>query len=106
MYTIDRGINQERIQKMNRTLVINLLRKEGVCARARLAKLSNLEQATVTNIINDFLEWGLVQEIGFISGDKGRRSIGISINNEGFFRKTSIDAGRKAGQESVAQGSF
>ena len=84
MYTIDRGINQERVQKMNRTLIINLLRKEGVCARARLAKLSNLEQATVTNIINDFLEWGLVQEIGFISGDKGRRSIGISINNEGF----------------------
>jgi len=84
MYTIDRGINQERVQKMNRTLIISLLRQEGVCARARLAKLSNLEQATVTNIINDFLDWGLVQEIGFISGDKGRRSIGISINNEGF----------------------
>ncbi len=82
MYKINYGINQERIQKMNRTLILHLLRKEGVCARAHLAKLSSLKQATVTNIINDFLEWGLVKEVGFIAGDKGRRSIGISINND------------------------
>ena len=67
---------------MNRTLILHLLRKEGVCARAHLAKLSSLKQATVTNIINDFQAWGLVKEVGFIAGDKGRRSIGISINND------------------------
>lgn len=84
MYKIDYGINQERIQKMNRSLMIHLLRKEGVCARTHLAKLSDLKQATVTNIINDFLDCGLVKEVGYIAGDKGRRSIGISINNDDF----------------------
>lgn len=78
------GLNQESIQEMNRTLLISLLRKEGVCARAHLANLSMLKQATVTNIINDFIDWGLVKEVGFLVGSKGRRSIGISINNDDY----------------------
>lgn len=84
MDSLNRGLNQESIQDMNRTLLINLLRKEGICARAHLAKLSDLKQATVTNIVNDFISWGLVKEVGFLIGSKGRRSIGISINNDDY----------------------
>lgn len=79
-----RGFNQENIQDMNRTLLLHLLRKEGVCARAHLANLSQLKQATVTNIVSDFIDWGLVKEVGFLVGSKGRRSIGISVNNDDF----------------------
>ena len=79
-----RGFNQENIQDMNRTLLLNLLRKEGICARAHLANLSQLKQATVTNIVSDFIDWGLVKEVGFLVGNKGRRSIGISIKNDDF----------------------
>lgn len=79
-----RGFNQENIQDMNRTLLLNLLRKEGVCARAHLSNLSQLKQATVTNIVSDFIQWGLVKEVGFLVGNKGRRSIGISINQDDF----------------------
>ncbi len=84
MNLLGRGFNQENIQDMNRTLLLNLLRKEGVCARAHLANLSQLKQATVTNIVSDFIDWGLVKEVGFLVGSKGRRSIGISINNDDF----------------------
>lgn len=84
MASINRGLNQESVQDMNRTLLINLLRKEGVCSRVHLAKMSLLKQATVTNIMNDFIKWGVVKEVGFLIGDKGRRSIGISINNDDF----------------------
>lgn len=84
MDSVNQGLNQDSIQDINRTLLINLLRKEGVCARAHLSKLSNLKQATVTNIVNDFIDWGLVKEIGFLIGSKGRRSIGISINNDDY----------------------
>lgn len=78
------GYNQENIQGMNRTLLLNLLRKEGVCSRVHLSNLSQLKQATVTNIVNDFISWSLVKEVGFLVGNKGRRSIGISINNDEF----------------------
>jgi len=84
MYRIDHGFNQENMQEMNRALLIRLLREEGVCARANLAKKSKLKQATVTNIINDFISWGLVCEVGFLVGNKGRRSVGISINNDDY----------------------
>lgn len=94
MERINRGLNQESIQEINRSLIINLLRKEGICARTHLSKLSNLKQATVTNIINDFIEWNLVKEVGFLPGSKGRRSIGISINNDEF-RVLAVRIARK-----------
>ena len=83
-YNKNKGINQGRIQNMNRELLLNLLRREGVCARIRLAELSGLKQATVTHIINDFIRWKLVREVGFLTGSKGRRSIGIDINRDDF----------------------
>lgn len=84
MNRLRHGLNQMDIQDMNRSLLLNLMRKEGVCARAELAKISGLKQATVTNIVNDFIAWRLVKETGFLAGSKGRRSIGISINNDEF----------------------
>lgn len=79
------GNNLESIQQMNRTLILKLLQQNKLCSRAKLAKQSGLKQATITNIINDFLEWGIVIENGFLEGKKGRRSIGVSINDERFF---------------------
>lgn len=79
-----RGYNQGNMQNMNRTLLLNLLRREKVCARTTLAEHSGLQQATVTHIVNDFINWNLVKEIGFLSGAKGRRSIAISLNTNDF----------------------
>lgn len=84
MYKKKHGFNQIDMQDMNRSLLLNLLRKENVCARTELAKMSSLKQATVTNIVNDFINWGLVKETGFLPGIKGRRSIGITINNDDY----------------------
>ncbi len=84
MSIVKQGYNQGSIQNMNRTLLINLLRKQGVCSRSTLAEMSGLKQATVTYIMNDFMHWNLVKETGYMSGLKGRRSIGITINTEDF----------------------
>lgn len=81
---IERGVNQASIQEMNRTLLLHFLSEEEICTRVNLAKKSGLKQATVTNIINDFISWGLVTEVGYLAGNKGRRSVGISINREGM----------------------
>lgn len=84
MSKLSTGFNQEKIQSMNRTLLLNLLRKEGVCSRAHLASISQLKQATITYLINDFMKWNIVKETGLISGNKGRRSIGITINDQNY----------------------
>lgn len=79
-----RSVNQQRQQQINRTLVINLLRWRGLCSRAELAKLSGLQPATLTNIVSEFIECGLVIEKGLLEGDKGRRAIGVCINGNRF----------------------
>lgn len=78
------GINSESQQRMNRALIIDLLRKEGVCSRARLAELSGLRPSTVSNIISGFIDCELVVETGLLTGEKNRRSIGIKLNGKNF----------------------
>lgn len=76
----DSGINQDNAQQMNRELVLRFLRKSGVCSRIELAKLTNLNPATITNIINDFQRIGVVEETGAISEGKGRSAMGLALS--------------------------
>ena len=69
------SINYNDMQEMNRYLIIKLLMQLGICSRVELSRLSGLKQATITNIINDFIKIGLVSEIGSKNGSKGRRSV-------------------------------
>lgn len=78
------SVNQKKQQIINRSLVIDLLRQEKLCSRADLAKLSGLKRATITYIVNEFMEYDLVVEDGLLSSSKGRRSIGIRINGEKY----------------------
>lgn len=78
------GYNQSDIVANNRAVLLQLLCREGVCPRVNLARATGLKQSTVTNITAEFIRWGLVRETGFLSGSKGRRSIGISLNNDDF----------------------
>lgn len=78
------GSNQEKSQAKNRELVLYTLQNEGETVRARIAEHTGLNQATITNIINDFIEVGLVKETGSLIGEKGRRSIGIKLSDEKF----------------------
>lgn len=64
------SINQERSQLINRALILNLLRQEGICSRATLSRLSGLKQATITNIAAELIQCGLVVETGLIPRGK------------------------------------
>ena len=94
MRETDQGINLEEVQELNRALVVRSLRKARLCSRADLAKRTGLKQPTITRIISDFLEWGLVTERGIIEGKKGRRSIGISLNTE-LYKVIGVRLARK-----------
>ncbi|WP_256711086.1 ROK family transcriptional regulator [Paenibacillus sp. FSL A5-0031] len=93
------GTNLEDVQEMNRSLVMRLVRKNQICSRAEIAEASGLKQSTITNIINEMINWGLIVETGMIEGKKGRRSIGIKLNSEYYkiigirLTRTSISVG-------------
>lgn len=66
-----RGMNSAEMQKNNRTLVLKVLQERGMITRAEMAAELNLQKATITNIINDFLDMGIVEGDG--DGASGRR---------------------------------
>lgn len=78
------GISHTEQQRLNRSLVLNLLRRRGCCSRAELAQSAALKRATITNIIGEFIDLGLVVETGLLNGQKGRRSIGLQINGQRY----------------------
>lgn len=83
MYLVE-GLNQKRSQALNRSLVLNILRQAGVCSRAELARQANLRQATITNITKELIALGYIRETGYLPGQGGRRSVGLSIDENRY----------------------
>ncbi|MGI6080591.1 MAG: ROK family protein, partial [Candidatus Avilachnospira sp.] len=79
------GINQDKIQELNKALLLNLIREKGECSRAVLSQATGLNKATITYMVNDFIEKKCVEETGLLVGEKGRRSIGIALSNKAYF---------------------
>ncbi|MDO4475661.1 MAG: ROK family protein [Lachnospiraceae bacterium] len=95
---MQRGMNSNEMQKNNRLLVLRTLLREGSMTRTQLAAYLNLQKATMTNIINDFFEMGIVE----IDGDAaaGRRGEKIRLCMDQVFIM-SIGVTRKDYQFSV-----
>ncbi len=82
MNITEKSVNQEKQQRINRALVLQLLRQQKLASRADIAKLSGLQRATISNIVRELMDLGLVVESGFLCSEHGRRSIGIQINGK------------------------
>jgi len=54
------GINSNEMQKANRCLVLKILMENGSITRQKLSLKTGLHKATITNIINEFLEIGII----------------------------------------------
>ena len=71
------GMNSNEMQKNNRTLVFKTLSESGSMTRTELAAEIGLQKATITNIINEFLEMGIIAIDG--DGAAGRRGENICL---------------------------
>ena len=73
------GSNIIDIQKKNRCIVLQTLMEHPEISRVDLVRITELNKATITNIIRDFLEMGIVKDIGQISASNGRKVAGLSL---------------------------
>lgn len=78
-----RGMNSSEMQRKNRMLVFKTLLDNGSMTRTELAAGIGLQKATITNIINEFLEMGIVA----IDGDaaSGRRGENICLKLDDIY---------------------
>lgn len=81
---LNEGSNLLTVRENNLALVIRLIHKKKVCSRVELSEETGLKQATITNIVNDLIAWGVVSETGLLPGKGKRRAIGLSLNHEGY----------------------
>lgn len=67
---------------MNQALVVQYLQVNGVSTRAQMSRALGLTQASLSKITAALINNGIVEEKGFVSGEKGRRSVGVALSSE------------------------
>lgn len=95
MSRVSKGTNNEDLLAMNRSLVVQYLKKHGICSRAEISKAIGLTQASISKITATLIEYGIVKEVGYISGEKGRRSIGIALV-EDYYKVIGVKISRRS----------
>ncbi len=75
--------DQEKVRKINKSIVLNVLRLYAPISRARVANLTGLNRGTVSNIVNALIEEGLVSENEQETSKIGRPGISLGLRPDG-----------------------
>jgi glucokinase-like ROK family protein len=75
--------DQEKVRKVNRSLILNTLRLHAPTSRAQVANITGLTRGTVSNIVNVLIEDGLVFEDKLEDSKIGRPSILLGLRPDG-----------------------
>ena len=71
------------LRKHNRSRVLRAIIRDGETTRGQLASSTGLSLATVTNVVGDLANEGLVHETGMLPSEGGRPTITLSARPEG-----------------------
>lgn len=82
------------MKSLNKTLILNVIRTEGPISRAAIAKRTHLTPPTVTNIVGELIQSGLVIERTLGESKGGRKPILLTINTSAF-QVIGVDVGIK-----------
>jgi len=75
--------DQEKVRKVNRSLVLNTLRLHAPISRAQVANITGLTRGTVSNIINVLIDDGFVFEDKMQDSKIGRPSVSLGLRPDG-----------------------
>ncbi len=86
------AMNQSHQKEYNRSLVLHSLSLHTSLSRVELAKMLNLKKSSITAIVADLIELGILKEVGFGEGRSkgGRKPIMLSLE-ESFGVVVGID---------------
>ena len=55
-YNMQKGLNNQKIQQTNRSLILEMIIDRGIVTRKEMIDLTGLHKPTITNIVNELLE--------------------------------------------------
>ena len=75
--------DQDKVRKINKSIVLNTLRLHAPISRARVANLTGLNRSTVSNIVNVLIDDGLIFEEKQENSGIGRPGISLGLRPDG-----------------------
>jgi glucokinase-like ROK family protein len=76
--------DQNLVKRMNSALLLNCLLEDSPQSRASLAQQAELNRSTVSSLVNDLIEQGLIREVGLEEANsRGRPGILLELNPRG-----------------------
>ncbi|MGL5427309.1 MAG: winged helix-turn-helix domain-containing protein, partial [Cetobacterium sp.] len=71
-----KGMNMENVKSNNKVAILSYLNKNGQSSRKKIAEGLKLTTATLTVLVNELIEEGVVIELGALTeGKVGRKQI-------------------------------
>jgi glucokinase-like ROK family protein len=80
------------VKMINKTIVLDRIRQDSPVSRARIAKVTGLTKATVSSLVNEWIESNLVDEIGTGLSSGGRKPVMLHFNGKAGYA-IGIDLG-------------
>ncbi|BBH23226.1 xylose repressor [Paenibacillus baekrokdamisoli] len=75
--------NLQLMKKINCSLILHMLLREGSLSRAEIAQKSKLSATTVSSLVDELIQQGLIDEVGEKSSPgAGRRAIALEISRD------------------------
>ncbi len=74
------AVNPKGLRVINRAEMLNLILTHGLITRVKLAKLTGLNQSTVSKIVSQLINEGLVYEASRDNSPMGRKPVNLKIN--------------------------
>lgn len=96
-----RGNNSKQSKASNLRLVLNLITTAHPVSRAEIAKLTNLTKQTISNLIDELTNAGLVIETGIRREGVGKPSRMLELNPQGAYT-----LGLRIGQRKIEAGAY
>jgi predicted NBD/HSP70 family sugar kinase len=73
------------IQELNRSIILNTIRKHGPISRSEIAKMNKISPTTVATAVQDMIKEGFVDELGAGVSNGGRKPIMVSFAPNNFY---------------------
>jgi len=74
--------DQLLVKQINKSIVLNTIRKKEVISRAGIAEFTGLNKSTVSFLVDELIKEGFVKEIGLGESKGGRKPIMLTINDK------------------------
>lgn len=74
--------DQALVKKINTSIILDTIRQHAPVSRAKVSKLTGLNKATVSNLVQELCDNHLVQEIGLGQSSGGRKPLLLLFNGQ------------------------